>query len=118
MVDATPCAWCRRPLPQARATGRPRVYCRASCRQRAFEQRRRLTELGLSESELVVTRADLDAVRDAVFVLEAAIQDVDADLAASSTPADLRAALDWLLAAARPLVALRVDADHVAPENG
>jgi hypothetical protein len=107
----TPCAWCRRPLPHRKATGRPRVYCRQSCRQRAFEARRRLSELGLSESELVVTRADLDAVRDAIFVLEAAVQDVDADLAASNQPADVRAALDWLLAAARPLIALGVDGD-------
>jgi hypothetical protein len=57
----------------------------------------------------VVTRADLDALRDAIFVLEAAIEDVDSDLAASDAPADVRAALDWILAAARPLVALRID---------
>jgi hypothetical protein len=91
------------------------VYCRASCRQRAFEQRQRLAELGLSESELVVTRADLDALRDAIFVLQAAVEDVDADLAASRAPADVEAALEWLLAAARPLIALRVDADRSPP---
>lgn len=103
-----PCAWCRRPI-ERRPTGRPRLYCRRSCRQRAFEQRQRLADLGLSESELVVARRDLDALRDAIFVLEAAVADVDADLAASRSPADVEAALEWLLAAARPLVALGIE---------
>ena len=36
--------------------GRPRRYCKTSCRQRDYEARRRAAELGLSEGELVVTR--------------------------------------------------------------
>ena len=98
------CAWCRRPLPPPAATGRPRAYCRRSCRQRAFEARRRLAELGLGDAELVVARRDLDALRDALYVLEAAIEDVERDLALRRDPDDLEAALAWLLAAARPLV--------------
>jgi hypothetical protein len=35
----TACQWCGRPIGQA-ATGRPRLYCRQSCRQRAYERRR------------------------------------------------------------------------------
>jgi hypothetical protein len=103
------CAWCRRPLPQPAASGRPRRYCRRSCRQRAFEHRRRVEELGLSEAELVVTRRDLDALHDALYVLEAAVEDVERDLAASRTRTDLEAALAWLLSAARPLVSSRIE---------
>lgn len=111
MVDEGPgrCAWCRRPLPPPTGSGRPRVYCRRSCRQRAFEHRRRLDELGLSEAELVVARRDLDAMHDALYVLEAAVEDVERDLAESRTKADLEAALGWLLGAARPLLTQRIE---------
>ncbi len=34
------CRWCARRLPEPASTGRPRLYCRRSCRQRAFEARR------------------------------------------------------------------------------
>ena len=103
------CQWCGRPLPPPTGSGRPRVYCRRSCRQRAFEHRRRLAELGLSEADLVVARRDLDALHDALYVLEAAVEDVEGDLAASRTKADLEAALAWLLSAARPLVRSRIE---------
>jgi hypothetical protein len=103
------CAWCRRLYAASAGPGRPRRYCRRSCRQRAFEHRRRLGELGLTEAELIVARRDLDALHDSLYVLEAAVEDVDRDLAGSRTKADLEAALAWLLAAARPLVSRRVE---------
>ena len=90
-------------MPAGGPTGRPRRYCRRSCRQRDYEARRRATELGLTESELVVTRGELDDLKDKLYVLEAAVSDVDRDLAEADTPDDVRAALDWLLTAARPL---------------
>jgi hypothetical protein len=102
------CPWCRRPVAARSGPGRPRLYCRRSCRQRAFEHRRRLQELGLTEAELVVARRDLDALHDALYVLEAAIEDVDQDLARSRTKADVEAALAWLLAAARPLASRHI----------
>jgi hypothetical protein len=53
----------------------------------------------------VVTRARLDELHDRLYVLEAAVEDVDRDLAVADGLDDVREALDWLLAAARPLVA-------------
>lgn len=104
------CRWCGRPFAAAAGPGRPREYCRRSCRQRDYEARRRSAELGLGDAELVVARTELDALHDRLYELEAAIEDVDRDLAASDRPREkeLREALDWLLAAARPLVALRL----------
>lgn len=83
--------------------GRPREFCRASCRQADYLARQRSTEVGLSESELIVTRAALDDLRDRLYVLEAAVEDVERDLEGAAGERDLRDALDWLLAAARPL---------------
>ena len=60
--------------------------------------------MGLSEAELIVTRAALDELRDRIYVLEAAIEDVERDQQAAGGESDLAEALDWLLTAARPVV--------------
>jgi hypothetical protein len=52
----------------------------------------------------VVARATLDDLRDKLYVLECAIEDVQRDLAASSDALALREALDWILEAAEPLL--------------
>jgi hypothetical protein len=64
----------------------------------------RRAELGLSESELVIARQALDDLRDKLYALEAAVEDVDRDLAVAESEQDLRDALQWLLDAARPLM--------------
>jgi hypothetical protein len=61
-------------------------------------------QLGLGEDELVLARAELDALHDRIYVLERAVGDVERDLAAGLDPAEVREALSWLLDAARPLV--------------
>jgi hypothetical protein len=105
--DERRCAWCRRPLlvSPGRAPGRPRRFCGHACRQRDYEARRRAHELRLGDHELIVTKAALDALRDDLFVLSCAVQDVEHDLADSPQPTadELAAALTWLLDAARPL---------------
>lgn len=98
------CAWCRRVLP-AQRTGRPRQYCSQACRQWDWVGRQRAAELRLSEDELIVTKAELDALHDELFVLACAVDDADRGLAGSRsvTAGELRDLLDWLLEAARPL---------------
>jgi hypothetical protein len=52
-----------------------------------------------------MTRAKLDELHDKLYVLEAAVEDVERDLdgGATATTSELREAIDWLLEAARPL---------------
>ena len=102
------CRWCSRPLPPPAATGRPRRYCRPVCRQRDFEARQRAAEVGLTETELVMTRQELEELHDQLYVLEAAIEDVQRDLAGSSSKQDYVDAVAWLLQAARPLAGRRL----------
>jgi endogenous inhibitor of DNA gyrase (YacG/DUF329 family) len=99
------CAWCRLPVHQA-TTGRPRKYCSQACRQWDWVTRQRSAELRLSEEELVVTRAALDDLKDRIYVLSCAVEDVEGDLRPDVDPTmrDFRKALEWLLEAARPLV--------------
>ena len=71
---------------------------------------RRRDELGLSEEELIVARRALDELRDQLYVLEAAVEDVERDLGAGQpTAQELHEAVQWLLDAARPLVQERPD---------
>ncbi len=67
--------------------------------------RQRARELQLSENELVVAREELDALHDELYVLACAVDDVERDLAAAGRPtvSELRDAVEWLLAAAKPL---------------
>ncbi len=77
--------------------------------------RQRASELNLSENELVITRTELDTLRDQIFVLKCAIADVEGDLDPKVDPTtrDYKAALKWLLEAARPLVA-----EAIRPSQG
>ncbi|HEX3946554.1 MAG TPA: hypothetical protein VHW47_02565 [Acidimicrobiales bacterium] len=104
------CGYCRRPLPEAGPTGRPALYCRRAHRQRAYEARRRAERALLPPGQVVVAQADLDRLHDRLYVLEAALADVDADLAvARPTAADYREALAHLARAARDLGGLVVE---------
>jgi len=44
-VSSRSCAWCTTEFPAEFRPGRPRIYCRTSCRQRAYERRRGLAVL-------------------------------------------------------------------------
>lgn len=99
------CGHCSRRLPERTpGPGRPRQWCTASCRQLAYQARQRAKELGLSDAELVMARTELDKLRDDLYVLECAVDDVDRDIVEAESEADVRRALEWLLQAARPLV--------------
>lgn len=106
------CLWCRRVLPPVARTGRPRKYCQQRCRQWDWVSRQRAGELSLGDDELIVERSELDALRDDLYVLACAVEDVRADLSAAGkrTAQELHTALDWLLEAAEPLRAREVGA--------
>jgi hypothetical protein len=55
-----------------------------------------------------MARDELEQLRDALYLVEAATEDVERDLAeGGDDPAEVRRALDWLLEAVRPLLTLR-----------
>jgi hypothetical protein len=94
------CRWCGRQFVPETGAGRPRRYCKRSCRQRDYESRHRSQELGLGEHELVVTRQELHEVRDRLYELAETVKDVERDL--TDDPADdERRLLNVLLYAAK-----------------
>ena len=94
------CRWCGRSYEATDGPGRPRLYCRRSCRQRDYESRHRATELGLGEHELIVTRQELNELRDRLFVLAETVKDVEHDLTDDAAD-DERRLLNVLLYAAK-----------------
>jgi hypothetical protein len=91
--------------------GRPRVYCKRACRQRDYESRRRALELGLGEHELVVTREDLESLRDRLYVLEQTLHDAERDLEQPEArrAKELRRVLEYVVDAARECVNSRTE---------
>ena len=63
--------------------GRPREFCSQRCRQWDWVARQRASELQLSEGELVIARAELDALHDDLYVLACAVDDAERDLGAA-----------------------------------
>ena len=76
------------------------MFCRQACRQREYQSRLRAQEAGLSDAELVVARAELDDLRDKLYVLECAVDDARRDQAEGD---DAERILREVLAAAQPL---------------
>jgi hypothetical protein len=110
------CRWCGRAF-ASNPVGRPREYCRQACRQADYLARQRSADAGLSEAELIVAREQLDALHDQLYVLGAAVADVERDLAQSAELQDYQEALTWLLDAAKPLLQTRL-LDSADPATG
>ena len=103
------CQWCGRPLPTPARTGRPRRFCRAGCRQQAHIARRFANAHGLGDDDVIITRQQLEDLQGAIYCLQAAIEDVDNDMADKPSPAEIRTALNWLLDNARPAAELWIE---------
>lgn len=98
------CAWCGGAFRVARGPGRPRRYCRPSHRQRAYEARREADRRGLRPDEVLISRRAWEGLRDALYRLEAAAEDVAIDLVAGRpTRADYVEAMAHLSSAVRDL---------------
>lgn len=111
------CHWCGRAFVVSKGRGRPRRYCKQSCRQQAHLARKLAAAHGLGDDDLIVSRAVLEDFQSRLYCLQAAIEDVDRDLTQSASHsrqgapdrADLAEALSWLLENARPVATLWIE---------
>ena len=120
MTELARCRWCRRVLPDRSGPGRPREFCSQRCRQWEWVSRQRVTELELSENELVIARDELDALHDDLYVLACAVGDAESDLeAAGARPSvrELRMVIDLLITAAKPLRDRELSAPTTPPRK-
>lgn len=104
------CAWCGALFAGAGGAGRPRRYCKRSHRQRAYEARRRAEVRGLGSDEVLITRRTWESLRDALYRLETAAEDVAMDLMAGRpTRSDYVDAIAHLSAAVKDLQEVAVE---------
>lgn len=64
---------------------------------------------------MVVSRSALEDLQDRLYCLQAALEDVERDLARSAEPADVAEALDWLVENARPVAERWIEPRMVEP---
>lgn len=98
------CRWCRHALAPKTGPGRPAEFCSQKCRQWDWVSRQRAADLELSENELIMTRDELDLLKDQIFVLHCALLDVKTDMKSDKhTKQSLTEMLVWLIEAAEPV---------------
>ena len=97
------CRWCGRPVPENPRARRPRQFCRDGCKQQAYLARKFAESHGLDDDDVIVARVQLEELQSRLYCLQAALEDVDRDLAVSAEPSDVADALSWLQENARPL---------------
>ena len=100
------CQWCGGRFVQLPGRGRPRRFCRPTCRQQAHLARKLAAGRQVGDDEVIIRRADLEAIQAAAFTLQAALEDVHNDLAADDGSSATREALDHLMTEAEPLATL------------
>lgn len=64
---------------------------------------------GLDPDDVILDREALEEFQGLLYCLQAALEDVERDLAASSRPADVAEALAWLRENAEPLARSRLE---------
>ncbi len=103
-------------MAQAATPGRPRRYCRRSHRQRHYEARREAERRSLEPGTAVYRVEDVGRIRDAVYVLEAALSDARLDVAEAGTLDAYPEAFRMLGGAIEELLRVRWDPVAVAGE--
>lgn len=112
------CGWCGRRLPERSGPGRPKRFCKQSCRQQAHLARRLSQAHGLSDDAVIIDRQRLEDLQGALYCLQAAVEDVDRDLAAEHDDVAVTEALNWLLDNARPLIEMWIEPrTELSPED-
>jgi hypothetical protein len=103
------CRWCGRSFRQAAGRGRPRLYCRQSCRQQAHLARKLAATHGLGDDDVIISRESLEQLQGMLYGLQAALEDVERDLGESGEPDDVAEAFRWLRENAEPLADLWIE---------
>ncbi|RNE49722.1 hypothetical protein C5L39_01730 [Corynebacterium alimapuense] len=100
------CAWCGKELGSS-GRGRPRKYCGRSCKQRAYEQRHKITGTNIPQEAVIIHPDRAAALRDSLFELRCAAEDIATASAEGAEPDELRDLCTELVSLARAIEKLR-----------
>jgi hypothetical protein len=96
MSMTSECEHCGRPFEAGSTVGRPRKYCRRSCRQRAFESRRHEGDLVWSDKQVVQLSRRLAELEDQVDAVRAVAEELRIELEDGVVPLSPSEVLDRL----------------------
>lgn len=105
--SAPVCQWCGRELAVQQGRGRKRKYCGPSCKQRAYEQRNNVAGQGVAEGSVVLRPERVEAIRDELYELKCAAEDVRTAASEGASPEELCHLCDDLVAIADRIERLR-----------
>lgn len=100
------CAWCGREI-QANNRGRPKKYCRQSCKQRAYEQRNKVAGTEIPAQAVIIQPERAAALKDSLFVLRCAAEDIATASAEGAESKEIRDLCRELVELARTIEKLR-----------
>ncbi|MCK7637083.1 hypothetical protein [Corynebacterium pygosceleis] len=100
------CRWCQSPVPE-QGRGRPRKYCSHSCRQRAYEQRNRVSGTSIPADAVIMRPEKAEQLTDLLFELRCAAEDIATAAEEDSPPAEIRDLCTELVTLARRAEHLR-----------
>lgn len=116
--DRRRCAWCGTSFEVSGGQGRPPRFCRRSHRQRAYESRRLAEAHGLGPDDVLVSRAAYVELRDLLYRIEAALQDIDGDIADGADSEAYRQALWHLYRTSAGVRAVAIEPRAVGTDAG
>lgn len=100
------CAWCGAEIVSA-GRGRPRKYCSASCKQRAYEQRHNVVGTQIPDDAVILAADKADRLRDELFELRCIAEDIQTAAAEEATAEEKAALCQELVDMARTIEKLR-----------
>ena len=108
-IGRTPpvCAWCGGPLPEQKGRGRRRKFCSPSCKQRAYEQRNSVSGTKIPEDAVILSPKKVSDLRDRLYQLRCAAEDIHTAAAEGATPEELRHLCDEMVSLAQHIERLR-----------
>ena len=101
------CQWCGRELGEQQGRGRKRKYCGPSCKQRAYEQRNSVSNSGIAEGSVVLRPERVDEIRDELYELRCAAEDIQTAVTEGAEPVEIRHLCDELVTLALKIEKLR-----------
>lgn len=100
------CAWCGKEI-HSNSRGRPRKYCCQSCKQRAYEQRNKVTGTEIPAQAVIIQPERAEALKDSLFELRCAAEDIATASAEGADSGELQGLCRELVELARTIEKLR-----------
>ena len=100
------CQWCNTELPTA-GRGRPRKFCSAACKQRAYEQRSGVRGTAISDDAVVLSPAKFARFKDGLFELRCSAEDIETAVGEGANAEEVAHLCQEMVSIARRLEELR-----------